>query len=219
VYNLVFMIDVDNTLLDNDGVKQDMQAALLEVLGAEMAARFWELYEVVRNELEIIDFYETLHRLREEFPDRADTVDRATDVLMEWDFCPRVYPKAVETILHLKQLGLPIIVSDGDPVYQPSKITQCGITQAVEGRVFIFVHKEKYLPSVQVRFKAEHYVLIDDKPGILMRSKAALGERLTTVHVLQGKYALDPKHAVEYKPDIVVKNFSDLIRCGPEDFR
>jgi FMN phosphatase YigB (HAD superfamily) len=219
VYELVFMIDVDNTLLDNDGVKQDMQAALLKVLGAEMAARFWELYEVVRNGVEIIDFYETLRRLREEFPDREEAVDRATDVLMEWDFCSRLYPKSIETILHLKQLGLPIIVSDGDPVYQPSKITQCGITQAVEGRVFIFVHKEKYLPSVQARFKAEHYVLIDDKPGILMRSKSALGDRLTTVHVLQGKYALDPKHAVEYKPDIVVKNFSDLLRCGPDDFR
>jgi FMN phosphatase YigB (HAD superfamily) len=219
VYNLVFMIDVDNTLLDNDGVKQDMQAALLQVLGPEMAARFWELYEVVRDQLEIIDFYETLHRLRSEFPDSAETVDRATDVLMEWDFRPRLYPQAIETILHLKQFGLPIVVSDGDPVYQPSKINQCGVTQAVDGRVFIFVHKEKYLPSVEARHKAKHYVLIDDKPGILMRSKAALGDGLTTVHVLQGKYALDPKHAVEYKPDIVVKNISDLLSCGPDDFR
>ncbi len=219
MHKLVFMIDVDNTLLDNDGVKQDMQAALLDVLGAEMAARFWELYEVVRKEVDIIDFFETMRRLRSEFPAQAAVVDRGTDVLMEWDFVPRRYPQAIQTVLHLKQFGLPIIVSDGDPVFQPSKIHQCGVTGAVDGRVLIFVHKEKYLPAVEARFKAEHYVLIDDKPGILMRSKAALGDRLTTVHVLQGKYALDPKHAADYKPDIVVKNFSDLLRRGAGDFR
>jgi FMN phosphatase YigB (HAD superfamily) len=213
------MIDLDNTILDNDGVKTDMQARMLEILGSEMAGRFWELYEAVRKDLDIIDFYETFRRLREEFPGRAETVDAAADALMEWDFCPRLYPNALETIHHLKQLGLPIVVSDGDPVFQPSKIHQCGVTEMVDGRVLIFVHKEKHLPSVQARFKAAHYVLIDDKPGILMRSKAALGDRLTTVHVLQGKYALDPKHAVDYKPDIVVKNFSDLLKYGADSFR
>ena len=213
------MIDLDNTILDNDGVKKDMEARLLETLGAEMASRFWELYEVVRKETDVVDFVETFKRLRDEFPDRAGSVDTATDMLMAWDFCPRLYPDALETVLHLKSLGLPIVVSDGDPVFQPSKIHQCGVTQAVDGRVLIFVHKEKYLPSVETRFKAEQYVLIDDKPGILMRSKAALNSRLTTVHVLQGKYALDPKLAVEYTPDIVVKNFSDLRGYGAADFR
>ena len=212
------MIDLDNTILDNDGVKKDMQARLLEMLGPEMAARHWELYEVIRKEKDFIDFIEGFRRLREEFPDRAATVDAACDALMEWDFRPRLYPNALETILHLKGLGLPLIVSDGDAVFQPGKIHECGVTELVDGRVFIFTHKEKHLPAVETRFKAEHYVLIDDKPGILMRSKAALGERLTTVHVLQGKYATDPKYAVEYAPDIVVENFADLRRCGAADF-
>ncbi len=122
------------------------------------------------------------------------------------------------TLLHLKSMGLPIIVSDGDPVFQPSKIHQAGVTQAVDGRVLIFVHKEKHLPAVETYFNAEHFVLVDDKPGILMRSKAALGARLTTVHVLQGKYALDHKYAVDYTPDIVVQRFSDLRGCTAEDF-
>jgi FMN phosphatase YigB (HAD superfamily) len=157
-------------------------------------------------------------RLREENPADAAVIDEATDALMSWDFCPRLYPSALETVLHLKGIGLPVVLSDGDPVFQPMKIHQCGVTQAVDGRVLIFVHKEKFLPAVQARFKSEHYVLIDDKPGILMRSKAALGDRLTTVHVLQGKYALDPKHAVDYKPDIVVQNISDLLNCSADDF-
>ena len=218
MHKLVFMIDLDNTILDNDGVKKDMQARLLEILGPEMAARHWELYEIIRKEKDFIDFIEGFRRLREEFPDRAATVDAACDALMEWDFRPRLYPNALETILHLKGLGMPLIVSDGDAVFQPGKIHECGVTELVDGRVFIFTHKEKHLPAVETRFKAEHYVLIDDKPGILMRSKAALGDRLTTVHVLQGKYATDPKYAVEYAPDIVVDNFADLRRCGSTDF-
>lgn len=216
--DLVFMIDLDNTILDNDGVKEDMKASMLAILGDRLSARFWELYEVVRKDLDVIDFYETMRRLAEENPSDKQTIERGLDSLMEWDFCPRLYPRAIETVLHLKSMGLPIVVSDGDAVFQPSKIHQCGVTEAVDGRVLIFVHKEKHLPAVRARFKARHYVLIDDKPGILMRSKAALDGRLTTVHVLQGKYALDPKLAVDYTPDIVVQNFSDLLKCGADDF-
>jgi FMN phosphatase YigB (HAD superfamily) len=218
LYDLVFMIDLDNTLLDNDGVKEDMKDRLHGILGERLAARFWELYEVVRKELDIIDFYETFIRLRDENPGDAATVDKAMDALMQWDFCPRLYPRALETVAHLKNMGLPVVVSDGDPVFQPSKIHQCGVTQAVDGRVLIFVHKEKYLPAVEARFKAKHYALIDDKPGILMRSKAALGDRLTTIHVLQGKYARDPKHAVDYTPDIVVEKIGDLLDYSASQF-
>lgn len=216
--DLVFMIDLDNTILNNDGVKADMQAKMLEILGERLAARFWELYEIVRKDIDVIDFFETMRRLAEENPADAATVQAGLDALMDWDFVPRLYPRAIDTVLHLKSMGLPVVVSDGDPVFQPSKIHQCGVTEAVDGRVLIFVHKEKYLPAVEARFKANHYVLIDDKPGILMRSKAALGEKLTTVHVLQGKYALDPKHAVDYTPDIVVKNFSDLLNYDAAAF-
>ena len=215
---LVFLIDLDNTLLDNDSVKEGMKATLLDILGPPLADEFWQLYEEVRDDLDVIDFYETCRRLAERHPADAATIERGLDALMEWDFCPMLYPKAIETIEHLKTMGTPVVLSDGDPVFQPSKIHQCGVTAAVDGRVLIFVHKEKFLPSVRARFKADHYVLIDDKPGILMRSKASLGDKLTTVHVLQGKYALDPKHAVDYKPDIVIERISDLLKCNAEDF-
>ena len=217
--DLVFMIDLDNTILDNDGVKKDLEAKMLSILGDTLAARFWELYEIVRKDRDVIDFYEQMKRLRDEVPDdKKPIVDAATDALSDWDFTSRVYPKAIDTVLHLKSMGLPLVLSDGDPVFQPTKIHKCGVTEAVDGRVFIFAHKERYLPAVEAQFKANHYVLVDDKPGILMRSKAALGDRLTTVHVLQGKYALDPKHAVDYTPDIVTKDFSDLLTYTPAQF-
>ena len=215
---IVFMIDVDNTILDNDGVKSDMERKLLTSLGPDLARRFWELYEIVRKETDVVDFIETVRRLDAEHPESHDLIDATGTELMDWDFCNRLYPGALETLAHFKRIGTPVIVSDGDPIFQPSKILQCGITEVVGGRVLIFVHKEQHLPAVERYFNAEHYVLIDDKPGILMRSKAALGDRLTTVHVLQGKYALDPKHAVDYTPDIVVNNFSDLLGCSADDF-
>jgi FMN phosphatase YigB (HAD superfamily) len=217
VHDLVFLIDLDNTILDNDSVKKDIEARMLAILGDRLAARFWALYEVVRTELDVIDFWDQIRRMREEFPGNP-AIDEAAVALAEWDFSGHVYPKAIETLLHLKKMGMPVVVSDGDPVFQPTKIAKCGVTEAVDGRVLIFVHKEHYMPNVRNQFRAEHYVLIDDKPGILMRSKAHLQDRLTTVQVLQGKYALDPKHAVDYKPDIVVENFSDLLKYSKEDF-
>ncbi len=220
VRDLVFMIDLDNTILDNDGVKKDLEQRMLEILGDALSARFWVLYEAVRKDVDVIDFFEQMKRLRAEVPEEEyAVVDAASDALADWDFSSRVYPKAIETVLHLKSMGLPLVLSDGDPVFQPTKIHKCGVTKAVDGRVFIFAHKERYLPAMELQFKANHYVLIDDKPGILMRSKAALGPKLTTVHVLQGKYALDPKLAVDYKPDIVTNNFSDLLNYGPAEFK
>ena len=216
--SIVFLVDVDNTLLDNDNVKKDIEAKMLEMLGDEVAAGFWHHYETVRKDLDVIDFFETMKRVRTDFPNDTERVDAATAVLMTWDFRSRVYPRALEVLDHLKTMGTPIVTSDGDPVFQPRKIHQSGVTPAVDGRVLIFVHKEHYIPAIVAAYPAERYVLIEDKPGILMRSKKWLGDRLTTVHVLQGKYALDPKHAVDYKPDIVVENIADLLKLGAADF-
>ncbi len=219
MHPLVFMVDLDNTLLDNDGVKKDIEARMLDILGPDLATRFWQLYEIVRKELDVIDFYDQFRRLNAEFPDQAARISAAADALAEWDFAPRMYPGALETIHHMKSMGLPVVVSDGDPVFQATKIWKCGVTKAVDGRVLIFVHKEKYLPAVETQFRAKHYVLVDDKPGILMRSKALLGDKLTTVHVLQGKYAHDAKFAVDYQPDIVIDKISDLLAYDAKRFR
>ena len=46
---LVFLIDVDNTLIDNDNVKNDLDAHLQVEIGPALTARFWELYEQARK--------------------------------------------------------------------------------------------------------------------------------------------------------------------------
>lgn len=210
--SLVFLVDFDNTLLDNDAVKLDIEATMREVLGERIAARFWELYEAIRTELDVIDFYEDLRRLRAEFPAERGRVDAASAAIATWDFRRRLFPAALDVLAHLKRLGTVFIVSDGDPLFQVTKIWRSGVTAAVDGRVLVFTHKERYLEAFTQQFPADQYVMVDDKPGVLMRAKAVLGGRLTTVFVRQGKYARDPRFAVDYEPDVTVGSIGELLR-------
>ena len=112
----------------------------------------------------------------------------------------------------LRRIGLPVLLSDGDVVFQPRKIERSGLWRAVDGRVLIYIHKEKVLAQIERRYPARHYVLIDDKPHVLAAMKRIRGERLTTVLPRQGHYALDPKGAAEDpQPDLVIERIADLI--------
>jgi FMN phosphatase YigB (HAD superfamily) len=190
--NIVFFIDFDNTLLDNDGLKDDMSARMREILGDEMAKGFWKAYEDVRADLSVIDFFETGRRLHAMYPNETARVAAANAAIMTWDFRPRLLPRAIEAVRYLSTLGLTMVISDGDPIYQPTKIWQSGVADEVGGRVLIFAHKEKRVLDLATRFPARQYVLIDDKPKVLNACKEALGERLTTVHVRFGHYGVGP---------------------------
>ena len=98
----------------------------------------------------------------------------------------------IETLHHLRELGLTIIVSDGDQYFQAEKISSSHLAAAVEGRVLIYTHKQQHLEEILQRYRAGHYVIVDDKASILAESARHLGEKLTTVFVKQGKYAREP---------------------------
>ena len=116
-------------------------------------------------------------------------------------------------IQHLAQWGPTVILSDGDVVFQPRKVQHSGLWQAVEGRVLIYIHKERMLDAVTERYPARHYVMVDDKLRILAEMKKIWGERLTTVFPRQGHYALDPKISATYPAaDITVESIGDLIK-------
>ena len=211
----VFLIDVDNTLLDNDQAKADVALAIRALVGLDRAARFWSLYEKVRNECGVVDYPETLRRFRRTFPEvsRVTDVDRA---VLDVPFERYLYPHALDVIAHLWRLGEPVILSDGDRVYQPMKIERAGILLAVRGNVLVYEHKEDHLAEVQRRFPADRYVHIDDKAALLALTRAGLGDRVTTVHVRQGHYATeDPGGA---PPDIVVALIADVLTIPEERF-
>jgi FMN phosphatase YigB (HAD superfamily) len=205
---IVFLLDVDNTLIDNDRVKHDIERAVASLVPAERATRFWSLYEEVREEAGVVDFPETLRRFRRAFPDEShsEDVDRA---VLGVAFERYLYPRAMDVIARLGIQGEVAILSDGDRVYQPAKIARTGLLQATRGNVLIYEHKEDHLGEVQRRFPARHYVHVDDKAALLARTKSGLGSRATTIHVRQGHYATEPPSGPP--PDIAVERIADLL--------
>ena len=204
----MFLLDVDNTLVDNDRVKRDIERAIAGLVAVDRASRFWSLYEEVRADAGVVDFPETLRRFRRAFPDepRAEDVDRA---VLSVAFERYLYPRAMEVIARLWTLGDVTILSDGDRVYQPAKIARAGLLLATRGNVLVYEHKEDHLAEVERRFPARHYVHVDDKASLLARTKVALGPRATTIHVLQGHYA--PEAPSGPPPDVTIDAIADLI--------
>ena len=208
--DVVFLLDVDNTLLDNDRFKADLDARLLRDFGAEGRDRYWACYESERARLDYADYLAALQLFRKGLDDDPDLL-RMSEFMLEYPFAERVYPGALEAIGHLHPLGTPVVLSDGDVVFQPRKVQRSGLWEAMQGRVLIYLHKQHMLDAVQRRFPARHYVMVDDKPKLLAAMKAVMGGRLTTVFVRQGHYAAEAGlEAVFPPPDLDFERIGEL---------
>ena len=209
--DVVYLLDVDNTLLDNDAVTEDLRRHLIAVLGPESQQRYWDIFEELRRELGYADYLGALQRYRIEHPRDLGLLE-VSSFLLHYPFAERVYPGAFDFINHLRRRGRPAILSDGDVVFQPRKVERSGLWAAVEGEVLIYIHKEEMLDDVERRYPARRYVMVDDKVRILAAMKAVWGDRLTTVFVRQGHYAHDEELLASYPPaDITVERIGDLI--------
>lgn len=208
---VVFLLDVDNTLLDNDRFAADLTVRLQHDLGVAGRERYWARFTELRDQLGCADYLATLQRLRTELDDDQPLLAISAFVL-DYPFEQLLYPRALDVIVHLGTLGLPVVLSDGDVVLQPRKIHRAGIWSAVGGRVLIALHKERELDAMQRRYPASRYVMIDDKPELLAAMKDSLGARLTTVFVRQGHYAAESAgRAVVPPPDHAVDRIGDLL--------
>lgn len=212
---LTFLLDVDNTLLDNDRLKVDLDTRLRECLGGDKTDRFWVLYEEVRKQEDYVDFPATVQRLVDDYHDPG-LGKRLTKLLDDFPFKTYVYAGVFDTLDYLKRLGTVVILSDGDSVFQPHKIQASGLAQSVDGHVLIYIHKEAELPKVFERYPAEHYVVVDDKPRIISAFERECPTLFTTVLVLQGKYARPDEF--EPRPDYVVAHIADLQDLSREQF-
>jgi len=210
-HKIVFLFDVDNTLLDNDRVIADLRRHLDREVGPERAQRYWAIFEHLRNELGYADYLGALQRYRSEHP-RDPRLLIVSNFLVNYPFANRLYPNSLDVVEHVKQWGPAVILSDGDVVFQPRKVERSGLSEAVNGNVLIYVHKEKELEDVEQRFPAKHYVMVDDKLRILAAMKGIWRERLTTVWPRQGHYALDPQAIATYPPaDLTLERIGDLV--------
>lgn len=214
LHPVVFLVDVDNTLLDNDTVTEDLRRHLVQAFGVERQNRYWMIFEDLRRELGYADYLGALQRYRVEHP-RDSRLLETSLFLLHYPFADRIYPRALDVIRHLGRYGPVVILSDGDVVFQPRKVERSGLWSAVSGDVLIYIHKEQMLDDVERRYPAKRYVMVDDKIRILAAMKEIWRERLTTVFVRQGHYAHDPELLAKYPPaDVSVERIGDLIEWG-----
>jgi hypothetical protein len=218
MHDLVFLFDVDNTLVDNDGVQEDLRSHLRLNFGEGAEQRYWTIFEELRSELGYADYLGALERYRAE--DLHDPrLLRMSSWLVDYPFADRLYPGALEVVGHVRQWGRPVVLSDGDAVFQPRKVERSGIWKAFEGDILIYIHKEEELADVERIYPSRRYVLIDDKLRILAAVKAVWGDRVTTVFPRQGHYANDPKALAAYPAaDVEVEHIGDLIALGRAAF-
>jgi FMN phosphatase YigB (HAD superfamily) len=205
---VVFLVDVDNTLLDNDRIQDDLRRHLEHEFGAAARDRYWAILEARFVELGYRDYLGALQRYRVEHPEDVHLM-MMSSYLVDYPFASRLFPGALDVLERLRGWGPTVILSDGDVVFQPRKVQRSGIWQAVDGHVLIYIHKEEALDDVERRYPAQHYVLVDDKPRILAAVKETWGDRVTTIFPRQGQYARD---ASAYRPaDVTVERIADLL--------
>ena len=213
--DIVFLLDVDNTLLDNDEIIAELGVHLVRNFGEVSASRYWLIFEALRTELGYADYLGALQRYRLEAEHSLTSEPgllQMSSFLVDYPFAQRLYPRALQVIDHLNLFGRTVILSDGDVVFQPRKVQRSGLWDAVEGRVLIYIHKELMLDTVQRHYPAAHYVMVDDKLRVLAAMKAVMNERLTSVLPRQGHCALDPKNDATYPAaDVTVARNGDLL--------
>jgi FMN phosphatase YigB (HAD superfamily) len=208
--DIVFLFDVDNTLFDNDGFHDDLEARLRGDCGDKGTARYWAIYEELREQLSYADYIGALERYRlEDLYNPA--VYRAANWILDYPFADHLYPHALDVVKRVRRWGEAVILSDGDAVFQPHKIARSGLWDAFDGNVLIYVHKERELAEVERRHPAERYVLVDDKASILAAVKGVWGDRLTTVFPMQGHYAAQATASERASADVTVGAIGDLL--------
>ncbi len=213
---IVFLFDVDNTLIDNDRVAADLKRHLKETVGEGCEQRYWDIFEKLRAELGYADYLGALQRYRVEQP-REPKLLEVSYFMINYPFANRLYPESLDAVEHAKRLGRAAILSDGDVVFQPRKVDRSGLYAMFEGHVLIYVHKEAELADVEVKYPADRYVMVDDKVRLLAAIKEYWGERVTTVFPRQGHYALDEKLVAQYpKPDITLERIGEFQKYSLE---
>ena len=207
---IVFLFDVDNTLIDNDRVAADLKRHLKEKVGETSAQHYWDIFEHLRAELGYADYLGALQRYRVERP-REPKLLEVSYFMINYPFANRLYPESLDAVDYAKQLGRAVILTDGDVVFQPRKVDRSGLYDTFDGHVLIYVHKEAELADVEAKYPAQHYVVVDDKIRLLTAIKEYWGKRVTTVFPRQGHYALDQKLVAQYpEPDIALERVGEL---------
>ena len=208
---VVFLVDVDNTLLDNDGFQDDLKAHIEQTSGAAAKDRYWAIQEHLFHTLGYRDYLGAFQQYRLERMGDAAAIWLSLFVV-NYPYAKQLYPRALDVVAALKALGPTVALTDGDAVFQPRKLERSGLAEAFGDRVMICVHKDQEIAAVEQRYPADHYVVVDDKIRLLTAFKQAWGDRVTTVFPRQGQFAFDAAVLAANPPaDITVERVGDLL--------
>ena len=93
----VFLVDVDNTLLDNDHIQADLKRHLEREFGAACRDRYWAILEDLFTELGYRDYLGALQRYRAERPREIHLLSMSS-YLVDYPFANRLYPQSLDAL-------------------------------------------------------------------------------------------------------------------------
>ena len=131
---VAYLLDVDNTLLDNDRVVADLMRYLDSAVGHECQQDYWVIFERLRAQLGYADYLGALQTYRAEHPHDPNILS-VSSFLIDYPFANRLFPNALDVIDRLKAWGPAVILTDGDVVFQPRKVDRSGLFEAMDGNV------------------------------------------------------------------------------------
>ena len=211
---LLFLVDVDNTLLDNDGFQDELKAYIAQQAGDAARDRYWAIQEHLFHTLGYRDYLGAFQQYRLERPQDQAAVWLSLFVV-NYPYAKQLYPGALDVVAALRRLGPTVALTDGDAVFQPRKLERSGLAEALGHEVMICVHKDAEVAEIERRYPAQRYVVVDDKIRLLTAFKQAWGDRVTTVFPRQGQFAFDTRTLAANPPaDITVEAIADLLEPG-----
>jgi len=203
----LFLVDLDNTLLNNDAVKAEIRKSLITVLGQSDAQHFWDHYNAIRTKTNLVDFPSAIKKYCEE--KNAKTCDiRLKKIFHSINFKQALYPNVENVLNHLKTKGEVALFTEGDMIYQKVKIEKSGVG-AMVNHIYHFEHKLEHFEAIKKKFHTYHIVVIDDRSETLMKLKALYPE-ITIVEVCQGHYS-DVDHKPHPELDKTIESIGDLL--------
>lgn len=204
---IVFFIDVDNTLLDNDHIKEEVKKSLITVLGKNEADHFWRHHNEFRERKKLVDFPNIIRGYCVE--KHKDTCEITLGkIFNNIEFRHALYPKAFEALQHLKTLGKVVLFTEGDSVYQKRKIEQSGLGAMVDD-VQLYEHKLEHLAKLLKKYSNYRVVFIDDRAESLKNIKDQF-PNVFAIEACQGHYATTD-HEEHEKLDMVVDSIAGLL--------
>ena len=132
VQSATFLVDVDDTLLDNDRIRDDIERYLDSEYGPDARAAYWTIQERRFVELGYRDYLGAVQEWWE-----AESLEPSllavSEYLLEYPFADRLYPRALDVLARLRDVGPTVVLTDGDAVFQPRKVSRAGVGNAVDG--------------------------------------------------------------------------------------